>query len=474
MTGTATRRPRVLVVDDEIAFHEIFSRWLAPQADCETAADGDEALRRMREASAPFDVVISDLNMPGIGGMELARRIRAEHPLVEVIIVTGYADVDSAIGSLQLGVCEYLRKPVGSEQLLEAFAKAIEKKRLLESHQTSQMDSGSAGGLKSILGESEPMRRLRSAIVRVQNTELPVLVLGESGTGKELVARALHLGSHRSAGPFLAVNCAAIPRELLEAELFGHEAGTFTGANKSRKGLLESAAGGTFFLDEVGDCPLELQPKLLRAIQEREIMPVGGRSVRPVTARIVAATHRSLDAMVADGRFRQDLFYRLNTFPIRTPSLREIPEDLPLLVRHFLRTNALAFGRPPKTPSPELMAALAARQWPGNVRELQNTLSRIALLADGETYGIADLEASDGLDQGSAAPPPQPRGPDRLTELARQESPPPLDSVERAYVLAILERAGGKRSEAAALLGIHPATLKRKLLAWGAVEQPGE
>ena len=457
--------PTALLVDDEADNRELYARFLEERAAVSTAASAEEAVARLEQTS--FDVVVTDLRMPGRSGTELAAEVAQRQPLCSVLLVTAHADLESAIAAVRLGVVEYLRKPVRRAELLRAFDRALERGRLLRSLQREQERDPDLG-LGRLLGNSPAMERLRATIVRVQNTDASVLVIGETGTGKELVARSIHEGSHRADGPFMAVNCAALSPELLESELFGHEKGAYTGAQDKAVGLLEAASGGTLFLDEIGECPLPLQAKLLRALQEREVMPVGGREARPIDIRVVAATHRELRDEVAAGRFREDLFFRLEVFPIRTPPLRDIPEDMPVLATTFARQQAARLGVPPRDFDPAVHDELARRPWPGNVRQLENLVARLVILAQGERYTLEDLATAEGMD----GPPPAPRAatapgaPMDLATLLATAHPPPLEEVERAYILGMLARCGGKRTEAARLLGIHRVTLNRKLERW--------
>jgi DNA-binding NtrC family response regulator len=455
-------KPRVLIVDDEVENRNLFARFLADRARTVTAASGQKALELLNDSH--FDVVLTDLRMPGLTGIDLASQIRKLQPLCEVILVTAFADLESAIKAVHLGVVEYLQKPLRRETLQVAFARALEKRRMLGSLQRGQEENEGIG-LGRILGSSTAMVRLRESIVRVQHLDATVLITGETGTGKELVARALHEGSHRSSQPFLTVNCAAMNAEILESELFGHEAGAFTGATQKTVGLLEAANGGTFFLDEVGECPKELQAKLLRVLQEREVLPVGGRKPRPIDIRLIAATNRRLEDEVKAGNFREDLFFRLNVFPLRTLPLREIPEDIEVLAAYYARQQALHYHLPVRRLSPELVAELKRQPWKGNVRELQNTISRIVILGQGESYTVEDLRTSEGLEGGPLQPQASGEGLD-LSNLLDGEFLPTLEEVERTYIRAVLDRYKGKKLKAAEALGIHRVTLNRKLERW--------
>ncbi len=452
--------PRILIVEDEPEILGVLVQLLSDTAEVVPAPDAEQALALLSDHE--FDVVLTDLKLPGASGLDLARSVRARHPFTEVLVLTGHADLEVALEALRIGVAELLQKPVGIQEAEAAIHRAIEKRRLFESLERAQTSPDPAHGLAALLGESAAMRRLRSAIVRVQNTDAPVLVVGETGTGKELVARALHQGGHRSRGPFLAINCAALSAELLESELFGFEGGSFTGASGTRPGLLEEARGGTFFLDEIGELPLALQAKLLRALQEREVLRVGGREPRKLDVRIVSATNRDLGAEVSAGRFRADLYFRISTFPIRTPPLAEIPEDLPLLARHFVSESARVHGLRAGRLSEDLLVKLSSRRWPGNVRELQNLMFRLVLLGEGSIYTVADLEAAEA----EAATVPastclDPRW--DFSALFAEGRLPTLEDLAEAYTERVLAYFRGRQKEAARVLGIHPVTLSRKL-----------
>lgn len=461
--------PAVLIVDDEPDNLRVYARFLDSVAEVRTAPSAAEALAQAEVA--PPDVLVTDLRMPGRGGIDLASEVRERWPLCEVVVVTAHADVDTAISAVRIGVVEYLRKPVRRQRLQAAVVRAAERSRVLESLQRQQ-EREPGEGLGRLVGDGESMRRLRSAIVRIQNADVNVLILGETGTGKEVIARAIHEGSHRSGGPFVAVNCAALSPEILESELFGHEKGAYTGATAQAKGLLESANGGTFLLDEVGDCTLDLQAKLLRTLQERQVLPVGGREPRPLDIRLVAATNRDLAAEVAAGRFREDLFFRLNVFPVRSPPLRDRPEDIPALVEHFVLQFANRFGMSAGEATPELLQELAGRPWSGNVRELQNVVSRLVILGEGGPYTPETLAACEALDE--TTPPNVAPDASTLENLIQLPRPPSLQELEEAYVRLAMERCGGRKGDAARLLGIHRVTLNRKLEKWSEDREPSE
>ncbi|NOY44208.1 MAG: sigma-54-dependent Fis family transcriptional regulator [Deltaproteobacteria bacterium] len=434
---------RVLVVDDDASLRRILEYNLAQEGYAvATAASGEEALERLEKAS--FDLVVTDIKMPGMDGMDLLRRIKAESPETQVIVITAFGTIEMAVEAMKAGAAEYITKPFNRDELKLAVRKALRIRNLEAENVRLKQEVRRSEGVDRIVGDSPAMQAVYRLIEKVADSDASVLITGESGTGKELVARAIHRQSRRADRPFVAVNCAAIPRELLESELFGHRKGAFTGAIRDKKGRFEEAAGGTIFLDEIGEMPLDLQPKILRALQEREITPVGSNEVIRVDARVVAATNRDLEAEIEEGRFREDLYYRLAVVPIHMPSLRERPEDVPLLVAHFLKK--LAPGKTIRV-TPEALDALQRYPWKGNVRELENTIERLLVLRDSDTIELEDL-------------PEKIRVPDQDPGLAGGFSftlPPEgisLEEVERAVIEEALRRTGWNQSRAARLLRI--------------------
>lgn len=416
----------------------------------EGAADGAEAVDKV--AQRPFDAVLLDIRMAGMGGMEALSRIKELNPAVPVIIMTAYSSVDTAVPALKAGAYDYLTKPLDLDVLHLTVERALDHMRLATENEVLRLKVGCNGGGPEIIGQSAAMRQLFSMIGMVAPTEATVLITGESGTGKELVARAVHAGSPRSAGPLVAVNCAALSESLLESELFGHEKGAFTGAERRREGRFMAADKGSIFLDEIGEIALPIQAKLLRVIQEREIQRVGGDKPVGVDVRILAATNRDLKKEVEAGRFREDLYYRLNVVTLTVPPLRERPEDIPLLAQHFLVHFAEKNRKRIKAFTPAAMDALAHASWPGNVRELENAVERAVILSVGEYITERELPVLPSREEsGSTA--------EGLSFLAGM----PLDDVEREVILATLRDVGGNKSEAARVLGITRATLHKKL-----------
>ncbi len=442
---------RILIADDEEGLRDFIATALARDGHATTtAADGDEAARLLERQA--FDVLITDLRMPGQDGMQLLRRVRAEQPEVEVIVLTAHGTIDTAVEAIKAGAFDYLQKPVqGPAELRLLVARAAERRALRDLEARLRRDDDD----EPVLTWGAPsMAPVVAALRKVAVTGATVLLLGESGTGKEVVARAIHRWSERRAGPFVAVNCAALTETLLESELFGHEKGAFTGAVAQRRGRIELAQGGTFFLDEIGELRPELQAKLLRVLQERRFERLGGQRTIETDARWIAATNRDLGAMIAAGKFREDLYHRLAVFPIKLPPLRERRADVVALATRLLHAIGAELGRPGLRLSPAAAARLEQASWPGNVRELRNVLERGAILADGVELEVAHLWMDPA--GGEAARPAAPA----LT----------LDELERHAIEQALADVGGNRKEAAARLGIGLRTLYEKLKRYGISE----
>ncbi len=414
-----------------------------------TASTGESGLETFRTERPPL--VITDIQMPGISGIEVLKAIKKETPETLVIVITAYGSVEKAVEAMKLGAYDYLTKPFGRDELRLTVDKALSYRDLQEENARLRTELSDQVDFSSIIGISEAMQQVFGMVRRVAATEASVLILGESGTGKELVARAIHYGSERRAGPFVPVNCAAIPSELLESELFGHVRGAFTGAIKERKGKFELADGGTLFLDEVGELALELQPKLLRALQEREIEPVGG-TPRKVDVRVVTATNRDIEEEVGKGRFRDDLYYRLAVIPIYLPALHERKEDIPLLVRHFVTK----YAGPEIKINDALFARMQAYPWPGNVRELENAVERMLILRRGDTLEVEDFKMRSVQ---------RVKGKDRVLNLPLEGYP--LEDIEKEAVLEALHRSGGNQTRAAEFLRIPRHTLIYRIEKYG-------
>jgi len=437
---------RVLFVDDDNVLREVLRRELEDFG-CEVHAFAAPQPALEHVAREPVDVALIDLRLPGMDGLELLRRLRAAEESLPVVMLTGHGAVREAVEAMRLGAHDFLTKPVSLEALEHTLRRACNERDLLEENRRLRRLADTDVVAPEILGDSPGVQSLRELIARVAPSSAPALVLGESGTGKELVARALHAHGPRAARPFVVVHCGAIPEALIETELFGHERGAFTGAERRRAGLFEAAHGGTLFLDELGELPLAVQPVLLRALQFGEVRAVGGNRAQKVDVRVVAATHRDLLAEVEAGRFREDLYYRLATLVVSVPPLRERPGDIEQLARTLLVREARKLGRV-LTLAPAALERLARHEWPGNVRELENAVTRLATLCEGPEVGAADVE--------------------RLVERRRQAGNgalPTLDieELERLAVHAALAKHGGNKRAAAAELGVSPKTLYSKL-----------
>jgi DNA-binding NtrC family response regulator len=438
---------KILIVDDELSVRNSLREWFLEDGFAvETAEDGNAALRHMH--SGPYDIVIIDLKMPGMDGITLERRIREIDKEAAIIILTAFASVETAVEALKLGAFDYVTKPVDPDELSNTVRNAL-KQRDLEAENTRLKAKVSEMTLPSpIIGDSPRMRRVMDLIATVAGTDANVVIRGESGTGKELIARAIHSQSERRFFPIVAVNCGSIPETLLESELFGHEKGAFTGAQYRRKGKIELAHGGTLFLDEIGDIPMKMQVDLLRVLETRRFHRLGGNQEISSDFRLVCATNQDLEALIEQGSFREDLYYRINVFVIDLPPLRDRPEDIPALTHHFIEKYARAMGKPVKTLSPEVEAMLVAYSWPGNVRELENAVERAMVVGRAASLQPDDL--------------PLP--------LARREPEPDgssLAALERRHIERVLRAEGDNITRAAAALGIDRGTLYNKLRRYG-------
>jgi DNA-binding NtrC family response regulator len=446
------RTIRVLVADDETNLRDLIVRELSRRGlEVEGVGDGDSALARLREG--PYDVVVLDMKMPKKEGIEVLRELQdfPEHP--QVIVMTGFQEVATAVEAMKLGAYDYLTKPTKIEELDVLVRKAAEKGQLLRDNVALRAHAPGAGPFDGIVTRSAKMQEVLRIVDRVAPTESSVLLLGESGTGKELVARGIHERSPRAERPFVPIHCGALPREVLESELFGHEKGAFTGAVNAKPGLIELADGGSLLLDEIGDMEPDSQVKLLRVLETGMFFRVGGTRPRRVDVRLIAATNRDLAAAMKGGQFREDLFYRINTITVLLPPLRERPEDIELLAQHFLDTNA-TYGL--KHLHPAALAALESYRWPGNVRELRHAIERGVILCKGDEIALDDLPA-EVAGGGSAASSPAGAG---------ETAGPTLEAMERQHIVTTLRQVGGHRGKAAALLGIDPKTLYRKILGY--------
>lgn len=439
-------KPRLLVVDDEPRMAEIVGMVLRREGYLvETFTSSAEAIERHEEDA--FDLVLSDLRMPAPDGLDVLQRVRSSTQDTPVILFTAHATIANAIEALRAGAFDYVQKPFDNDALRACVARALELSRLSRENRYLRAELGQRHALGEIIAESDAMNDVLDLVRRAARSRATVLITGESGTGKELIARGVHFHSDRVAGPFVAVNCKAFAEGLLESELFGHERGAFSGADRARKGLFEEATGGTLFLDEIGEISESFQAKLLRVLQEREIRRVGDDRARPVDVRLVAATNRDLEMEVAEGRFREDLFFRLAVIPIRIPPLRERPEDILPLARHFLEEFQQTAGHSFATLGEEVEALLREHDWPGNVRELENAIERAVVLGDGGSLRASDLLFS------------APSAAAAKTPGATLQSH--LDEATCRAIEGALSATGGARGDAAARLGIDRTTLYR-------------
>ena len=472
MTSTPFISPtpaRIWVIDDDHGIRWVLERALK-SADFQVETFEDAAGARARLRSAAPDVIFSDIRMPGEDGFSLLASLKESHPDVPVIIMTAHSDLDSAVGAFEGGAFDYLAKPFDIDDAVRLAQRALAT-TLPKSEPTEPIEEEAAQ--TELIGNAPAMQEIFRAIGRLARSNVTVLINGESGTGKELVARALHQHSQRRNGPFVALNTAAIPKDLLESELFGHEKGAFTGAGAQRQGRFEQAHGGTLFLDEIGDMPMDLQTRLLRVLADGQFYRVGGTSLIRTDVRIVAATHQRLEDRVAEGLFREDLFHRLNVIRLKLPALRERREDIPQLMRYFLQRAAIELGVPAKTVHPDAMARMTRHDWPGNVRELENIARWLTVMAPGNEIGAEDLpegfsddlRGGDGhdtlLDQWTSG---LKRWADaRLSEGDKSLLATAGPAFERTLLKAALNYTGGHKQQAAALIGWGRNTVTRKL-----------
>jgi two-component system NtrC family response regulator len=446
---------RILVVDDQPAQRELVTGFLKKQNfEVLTAESGEKALEKFR--SEPFDLVLTDMKMPGMSGLDLLKVLREINPEATVIVVTAYGTVETAVAACKAGAADYLNKPVNLEELLYRIEQVKERRRLLSENAELREALQRHHRIEGIVGESGQMLEVLSLVRRVAPSEATVLIRGESGTGKELIAKAIHYASPRASAPLVRVNCAALPETLLESELFGHEKGAFTGALASRKGRFELANGGSLFLDEIGDLPLPLQSKLLRVLQEREFERVGSSVPIKVNVRIMAATNMELESLMKGGKFREDLYYRLNVVTLVLPPLRERRQDLPLLMDHFLSVFAEKNRKTIRGFTDEARDVLLRYDYPGNVRELENLIERAVVLTRDDVIGKSDLPLSiQGIPESERE------------NLDQAGLPAVIEGVERRMIREALDKAGGVQTHAAEMLGISERALRYKLHKYG-------
>ncbi len=454
--------PRVLVVDDDPGVRYTLREILSSEGlEVDEAPDGAAAMARL--AAAPAALVLTDLRMPGTDGMALLRHVVARHPGTRVVLITAHGSERQAVEAVKAGAYDYFKKPFETEELLAVVRRAVEALRL--SRENEQL-AGELALARSMVFTSEPMRRLAVLVGRVAPRDVTVLICGESGTGKERVAEAIVRASPRADRPFVRFNCAALSPELAEAELFGHSRGAFTGAVRARPGLFREADGGTILLDEVAELAGPAQAKLLRVLQEGEVRPVGEERALTVDVRVLAATHRDLEERVRSGAFREDLYYRLNVVQLRIPPLRERPEDVPVLARHFLDRFAERFGASPLHVPPALFDRLAAHAWPGNVRELENAIEGLVALSPAGTLDLSLLPGGP-----ASGPAPGAEGAAAGSSLGLKQR---VEAYERGLIVDALRAARGNRSEAARRLGVSRVTLHDKLRKYGLGGGDGE
>ncbi len=439
----------ILVVEDEEKMRELLQKILSTEGYVvQTTSNGSAALSMIEEN--PFDIVLTDVKMPGLGGIELLKAIKGISPETYVIIMTAFGTIDSAVEAMKQGAYDYISKPFKMDEIRILLKKILDEKALRHEVDTLRREVKRRYQYSNIIGKSKSMQKVFELIERVSDGKSTVLIQGKSGTGKELVAKAIHYNGPRKNNPFMAVNCSAIPETLLESELFGHVKGAFTGAVTTKTGLFEEADGGTLFLDEIGDLSLAMQVKLLRVLQEREIKPVGGIESRKIDIRLIAATHQDLAEKIKQGTFREDLYYRLNVINITIPPLKDRPEDIPLLARHFMDLYAKENNRSGMTISREVFEAFMNYPWTGNVRELENIIERAVILCKDNEITLQDLppqflkEGKEGLEK------------EDLTRLS-------LEELEKVHIKRVLDSVGGHKMKAAEILKVDRRTLYRKL-----------
>jgi len=447
----------ILVVDDDAAHRTMLQTLIGEWGyDIIDADDGSTAIEKVK--AHPFDLVLMDVRMLKISGIEALEKIKSINPAIPVIIMTAYSSVEIAVEALKKGAYDYLTKPLDFEKLKFTLERAMEHVHLKEENRILKASLGKHFDIQNIIGRSPAMVNLLETVAHVAPSDATVLIAGESGTGKELIAGAIHFNSLRKEGPFIKMNCAAITETLLESELFGHEKGAFTGAERRKEGRFVQADGGSLFLDEVSEMSLTMQVKLLRVLQEREVTRVGGEKVIQMDVRIIAATNRDLKFLIDEGKFREDLFYRLNVISLEIPGLRERGEDIPLLAQHFLDNFATKNRKAIKGFTPKAMDHFIKYDWPGNVRELMNAVERGSVLTQSDYVDVEDLPA---------VIKPSRQGPEDLRDFNEIYEDMPLDQVERTFILKTLESADGNKSEASRRLGITRKTLHKKLKKYG-------
>ncbi len=449
---------KILVVDDEQSMCEFMEIMLKKEGyTVATSVSSREAIQMA--AAENYDLIIADLMMPEMSGLELLKKVKKARPGQDFLVMTAFASVDTAIEAMKEGALDYITKPFKVDEIKLVIEKSVSRKRLKEENKQLKEQLKKDFSFDSFIGQSEEIAELKKLAKRVSGTDSTVLLRGESGVGKDLIAKAIHAASDRANGPFVTINCAALPETLLESELFGYKKGAFTGAIKDKDGLFKVADGGTFFLDEIGNTSPAIQVKLLRVLEDKIITPVGDTKPVEVDVRLIAATNADLEADVKAGKFREDLFYRLNVIPIYIPPLRERADDIPILANHFINLYTQRSGAGPKFLTPEALEALRKYYWPGNVRELENCIERAVLLARDDNIELDDFPKKIT----------EHREPPLVTE-DKQETPT-LESIEKAYIYYIMNQTKGKKAQAAKLLGINNSTLYRKLQRYNILDE---
>jgi DNA-binding NtrC family response regulator len=447
----------ILAVDDDVNMLAMLEKFLKRAGyTVDTTSDSIKAMSLIDEKN--YDIVITDIQMPRATGMDLLKRVKELQKDTMVIMITAFGSVDSAVNAMKAGAYDYVSKPFNIDEILALLERATQQRRLQREVELLRQEVERKYSFSNIIGKSKAMQDIFALIQQISHARSNVLITGRSGTGKELIAKAIHYNSDRRGSPLVTVNCSAIPESLLESELFGHEKGAFTGAITSRRGLFETANGGTIFLDEIGDMPLGSQSKLLRVVETGEVRPVGSDDVKKVDVRVIAATHRDLRELVKHDQFREDLFYRLNVISIHVPDLKDRTEDVQILVEHFMKKYGEQFGKPNIRITHEASACLIKYSWPGNVRELENVIERSIALSSGEEVDAKDLpEHVFQMKPG-----------DLIDDLATENMP--LTEVEKRYIVKVLQRTNWHQSKAAQILGIDRKTLYRKIKEYNLVQ----
>jgi len=452
---------RILIVDDEVAIRKALERFLAGlKYSVHTASDGEEALGVLKNET--IDLALVDLVMPKMDGVELIRRMKREQPDIVPIVLTGFGTITSAVDAMKAGAYHYLTKPFELDDIAALIGTALEHKQLKVENRLLKTQLRDKYRFENIVGHSDEMAAVFDLVEKVADTDSTILITGESGTGKELIARAIHYNSARRDKPLVVVNCAAIPEELLESELFGHVKGAFTGAVATHAGRFDSADNGTIFLDEIGDMTLKLQVKVLRVLQEQRFEPVGSTSTHQVDVRIIAATNQDLEKAVQERRFREDLYYRLNVIPIHVPPLRERRSDIPLLLKHFIDKFSAEGGKEPPNITQEALDGLMSYAWPGNVRELENLIERLIVLKKDDMIGVKDLPPKVAGAESQAPGVPAEGGVVEIPE-AGISFKKAVDDFESKLIIGALRKTGGNKNKAASLLHLNRTTLVEKI-----------